>query len=267
MKFFNALVSVYLLCVLYSCNLKSNHPQSGLAQDTVATAINEKIINSYADSIDKSMDKTEKKISLLYTIRDHSFYAEQYQNNGSTLLMIFHDDNGALKNTRKAFYFKNDSLVLVKTSNIQGAVLKDTLTYLRNNTIFKMAQRESSNESQQKKPSYKMISTSNKGNPEAYQRKFKFLEDALTQQNQFEMVFEAINILPEESYMSLKSKTNGAYQATLLIQEKDALVDSLVADPLKYKGEKIRFNWIIKDNQAIYVPVASKVTSAKGLNK
>jgi len=267
MKFFTASASVYLLCVLYSCNLKSSHPQAEFAQDSVATAINEKIINSYADSIDKNIDKTEKKSSLLYAIRDHSLYVEQYQDNGNTVLLLSNEDNGALKNTRKKFYFKNDSLVFVKTSSIQGTVLKDTLTYLRNNTIFKIAQRESTNENQQKKPSYKVISTSNQGNPEAYQQKIKFLQDALTQQNQFEMVFEAIHILPEESYMSLKSKTNSTYQATLLIEEKDALIDSLVADPLKYKGEKIRFNWIIKDKQAIYVPVASKVTSAKGLNK
>jgi len=267
MKFFTASASIYLLCVLYSCNFKSNHPQAELAQDSVATAINEKIINSYADAIDKKTDRTEKKSSLLYTIRDHSFYAEQYQDNGNTVLLLSNEDNGALKNTRKAFYLRNDSLVLVKTSNIQGTVLKDTLTYLRNNTIFKMVQRESSNENQQKKTSYKLISTSSKASPETYQRQIKFLQNALAQQNQFEMVFEAIHVLPEESYMSLKSKTSSDYQATLLIEEKDAFIDSLVADPLKYKGEKIRFNWIIKDKQAIYVPVASKVTSAKGLNK
>jgi hypothetical protein len=258
-------------CVLYSCNLKSSHPQADIAQDPAATAMNEKIISHYADSLDKSIDTTRKKISLIYTKGQHSFYAEQYEFNGKTVLLSVYEDNGALKNTRKKYYFKNDSLILVRSSSIQDAgtspILKDSVSYLRNHTVFKITFRSAASQAQLKATPFHSLATDQKKNAETYLQQVDLLKDAIQQQNQFEMVFESINGAPDEKYLILKSKTDAVYEASVLLTNKDALIDSLQTDPLKFKGEKIHLNWTIKDKQAIYVPVASKVTSARGLNK
>eukprot|EP01132_Coremiostelium_polycephalum_P013434 gene13434-16371_t len=248
MKFLYALL-LSPFCVLYSCNLKSSHPQADIAQDPAATAMNEKIISHYADSLDK----------------------KQYEFNGKTVLLSVYEDNGALKNTRKKYYFKNDSLILVRSSSIQDAgtspILKDSVSYLRNHTVFKITFRSAASQAQLKATPFHSLATDQKKNAETYLQQVDLLKDAIQQQNQFEMVFESINGAPDEKYLILKSKTDAVYEASVLLTDKDALIDSLQTDPLKFKGEKIHLNWTIKDKQAIYVPVASKTDTSVSFSK
>lgn len=257
--------------LFYSCNFKSGHPQAGLSQDPAATAMNEKVINAYADSIDKITGTIQRVTSLLYTNGDHTFYAEQYGDQQHPLLLTLNEDNYGLKNTRKKYYFKNDSLIFVRSKIIQpqqeNPGIKENITYLRNNVAFKSAYKEGSDERELKTATYKSLNPEKGKNQETYQEQVRFIKDALAQAPPFDMVFEGIDHLPEESHINLRSKSSNVYRASIVLEERDGFTDSLINDPLKFKGEKIRFNWSIKDKQAFYVPVAGKVTSAKGLNK
>ncbi len=60
----------------------------------------------------------------------------------------------------------------------------------------------------------------------------------------------------------LKDKLNHCW----LPYELDKM-DSLLKDPLAFKGEKLNIKWEVKDKEAVYVPVAASVTSANGLKR
>lgn len=271
MRIFSSFVFSFFVLAFYSCNLKSGHPQSDLAQDSVATNINEKLIQAYADSVDSNRPAAEKQASLVYVKGDETFYAEQYVLREKPILLTSYEDNGSLTTLNKKYYFKNDSLVLVKSSihkaSQTSSAFRDTLVYLRNNTVFKISYRESTDPAQLKTTRYKNLSSGKNIDYANYNRQVQVIDDALHQLSQFEMVFDKVNDLPDESYIVLKSKVPNGYQASVLIENKDDYIDSLSAEPIKFKGEKISFQWLVEDNQAIYIPAPAKTTSASGLNK
>lgn len=81
------------------------------------------------------------------------------------------------------------------------------------------------------------------------------------------MYFEQFIDIPEESIIQLKGSGPNGYTANVMVRTADALIDSLQRQPTVFKNEKLNFKWEITDKEAVYVPVGSSMTSAKGLNK
>ena len=269
--------SVYFLILIgtFSTQLgckqfKADHPQAALSNehDTDLTA---KSIVHYADSIDKHLKLLEKTTSLVYMLGDLSFYVEQYSNNDRPILMIEHAFNGGISNNLKKYYFRNDSLILEtvdnELSNEDGNVFKQVRTYLRNNTVFRMEDRTASAETEIRSlPFVNLPLSQNANTDQSHLENVKTLHDIINGTDKFEMVFESITTYPDSRYIVLRSKLQNNYTASILVNEKDTFIDSLLNKPIDFKDQKLNLKWVIKDQEAVYVPVASN-TSANGLKR
>jgi len=270
--------TIYLLCLgvllltLQSCNyFKPSHPQADLPEDG-STAMTDKSILNFTGGIDRTLNNFKKEISLVYTTGDQSMYVEKYSEHGEGMLYKTYSFNGNISNTIKSYYLKNDSLILVKEqSNIrneEGDVFKDTRTYVRNNVTFKIDSRTAiSEEAIQTLPYLLVQPTENKYPKEGFTADIKGINDAILGADKFEMVFDNITTYPEFYYINLKNKKLNTYKSAILVNTKDAYIDSLLTMPALFKEEKLKLKWKIVDKEAIYVPVADTTTSAKGLNK
>lgn len=269
--------TIYLLCLgillltFQSCNyFKPKHPQANLPEDG-STGMTDKSILNFSAGIDRDIDKYIKESSLIYTTGDLSMYVEKYSEHNNGMLYKLHTANGITSEMVKNYYFKNDSLILVKERgklrNEEGEVYHDVRTYMRNNIIFKIDNRTASSiDAIQKMPYLTLQPSGSKYPVETYSDDRKAINDAVLGMDKFEMVFDNITTYPEYLYINLKSKKQGAYKAAVLIKSKDAFIDSLLNMPGLFKDEKLHIKWQIADKEAVYVPVAA-TTSAKGLNK
>jgi len=265
---------ITLVTILYSCNSKPAHPQSDLIKQNSATGMNEVSIRAFANRIDTVLNTpaSQKTFSLIYTLGEETLYAEKYSSGDGSQVYIARLNTGGLSKFIKRYYFKNDSLILVTINHIQdtdnGQVLNDTRTYLRNNIIFKRDGRTAANNEALRKLPYTPISpTENGAFDENYPQEIQTLNDALQQKNKFDMVFDHITTYPDATFLMLKSKIPNGYNASLHLQEKDALIDSLLRFPADFKNERLKLKWKISDQEAIYVPSAITSTSASGLNR
>lgn len=265
------LVIIGLFSVITACNyFKSDHPQAEIT-DSNATNLTVKSILAYTDSVDRTLHNLSKKTSLVYRLGELSFYVEQFNLNSRTLLLIEHAYNGGISNSLKKYYFRNDSLILQyvrnELANDDGTVFKDTRTFMRNHTIFKVTQRTASSLSAINRLPYIDLAT-NKSNlsDKNFLDNISTLTDVVNARQQFDVVFESITTYPDSRYIILKSREPNSYTATVLVQQKDAYIDSLLNDSLSFKDEKLNFNWMVKDQEAIYVPVGNN-TSASGLKR
>lgn len=269
--------TVYFLAVaclfstILGCNkIKSDHPQAGLG-DEFATDLNAKTIVGYADSIDKILPTLSKRTSLVYMLGDLSFYVESYSDNNRIVLLVEHANNGGINSNLKKYYLRNDSLVLQSNSTMlvadDGNVFKDSRTFLRSNTIFKTDSRTASAGGEIKSlPFIDIPLSKNPKSDKSILDNIASLNDVLAGTDKFDMVFENITTYPDSRYIVLKSKMQNGYSASILVNEKDGFIDSLLNNPIQFKNQKLDIDWVVKDQEAIYVPVA-KNTSASGLNR
>jgi hypothetical protein len=274
----SAMKTIYLLCLgvllltFQSCNyFKPKHPQADLPEDG-STGMTEKTILNFAGSIDRTLKNFKKEISLVYTTGDISMYVEKYSEYNNGMLYNIYSANGNISNTVKSYYFKNDSLILVKEqSNIrneEGDVYKDIRTYLRNNVTFRIDSRTAASEEAIQTLPYLLVQPAeNKYPQESFAADIKGINDAILGADKFEMVFDNITTYPESHYINLKNRRLNTYKAAILVNTKDAYIDSLLSMPALFKDEKLKLKWNIVDNEAVYVPVADTTTSASGLNR
>jgi|GEM_PF-598554 len=264
---------ILLLFSVYSCNyFKSEHPQAALPGEEGATGMTDKSILNYSATIDRTLSHYKKEYSLIYLSGDLSVYAEKYSAYGDGKLYKTYIANGNTSNTVKSYYFKNDSLILVKEQdkimNDGVEVYKNMRSYMRNNVTFKMDSRTASSAAALSTLPYLLVQPSdNKYPTEDYTDDIKSMDDAIAGKDKFEMVFDNITTYPDAHYIFLKSKSPSNYKASLLVNTRDAFIDSLLNFPSVFKDEKLSLRWKIKDKEAIYVPVDSTSTSASGLNK
>jgi len=270
--------TIYLLCLglllltFQSCNyFKPKHPQADLPEDG-STAMTDKSILKFSGTIDRTLNNFKKEISLVYTTGDLSMYVEKYSEHNGGMLYKIYSTNGNISNTTKSYYFKNDSLILVKEQsnvrNEEGDVYKDIRTYLRNNVTFRIDSRTAvSEEALQTLPFLLVQPTDNKYPQEGFAADVKGLNDAILGADKFEMVFDNITTYPESHYINLKNKKLATYKASILVTAKDKYIDSLLSMPALFKDEKLKLKWKIEDKEAVYVPVADTTTSASGLNR
>jgi hypothetical protein len=267
-------VSINLLCLVLmltaaSCkNNKSAHPQSELINQSSSTGMNEKSIQAFSKALDKATRKMNKTYSLVYNIGDKSLYVEKFSNDAGDQLYVERVKND-LENSIKKYYFKKDSLILVSAVNIQnteeGKVFKDTKTYLRNYVVFKKAVRTATTPQAIQVQPY--LTVEDKNQPEDFHDNIRKLDDALKQQNQFEMVFDNVTTYPDATFVILKSKGQNGYKASVQLTQKDRFADSLLNSPDSFKDEKLSFKWKVNNQEAVYVPKESTSTSASGLNR
>lgn len=256
-----------------SCNPGPKHPQADLVkQNDVMTVSAQEILN-YADSIDASLPALTKERSLVFKITpDESLFVDQYRNNGQQpVCYVEHATSAGISEITSTYYLKNDSLLLVRRRQTQ---LKNGLTqfsdqrsFLRNNIVFKTEEKSGPDSSGLARQSF-----SERKNPQdktlnPYAEKIVMFKDALAGVNKFELVFDKLVQLPDARHLLLKGKIPNGYSASILVEEPDLLIDSLQNDPRHFNARKLNFNWEIKDHEAVYVPVAANLTSAKGLNK
>lgn len=271
MKTVYFLILVGVIATLSACNqFKSDHPQAAIL-DEQATNLTAKSILKYADSVDKNISQTNKQTSLIYMLGDLSFYVEKFNLDNQTVLMVEHAFSGGLNTNLKKYYFRNDSLILElsqnKLTNDDENTLKDSRTYLRNNTVFKLENRTAAAETAINSLPYLNVPLSeNKNSDKSHLDNVKTLNDVVDGTDKFDMVFDSITTYPDARYLILRSKIQNSYTASILIKDKDALVDSLLNDPIHFKAQKLNFKWMVKNQEAIYVPVVSN-TSANGLNR
>ncbi len=259
MKSVYFLILVALLCTIFSCNnFKSDHPQSEIS-DAQATDLTSKTVLEYVSQIDKDLSKLVKQTSLVYMLGETSFYVERYQQSQKTILMVEHLFNGGITNSIKKYYFKNDSLILEKSesklANDDGIIFKDTRTFLRNNTIFKIDNRTASSQGAiHTLPFIDVPLSKNKSADQTILDNVISLAEVIEGKNRFDMVFESITTYPDSRYIILSNKMQNSYTASILVKEKDTFIDSLLNDPITFKNQKLNIHWIVQDHEAIYVP-------------
>jgi hypothetical protein len=272
MRIKNSLMLVLCVSTLFSCNSKSDHPQARLLEDGSSTSLNDKSILSFADSLNRNLSSLKKTISLIYMLGDNSLYVERYTDANGDKVYYEQINNGSANSTLNKYYFKNDSLMLISSYSKQilenGPIFKDTRVYLRNNTAFKKENRTASSAAAIQTLPYLLIQdVDSHAAEESYFEKIKNLNDAISQTNKFEMVFDNITTYPDSKSLMLKSKIRNSYTANVTIANKSPFIDSLLNNSSIFENEKLKFNWIVKDNEAVYVPERDSVTSASGLNK
>ncbi|KIO77954.1 hypothetical protein TH53_06570 [Pedobacter lusitanus] len=270
--------AIYLLCLgillftLPGCKyFKSTHPQAGLPEEGT-TGMTDKSILNFAAAIDRNLNDYKRQYSLIYQSGDLSVYAEKYSAHNDGMLYKTYTANGTISNTVKSYYFKNDSLILVKERiklmNEEGGIYKDVRTYIRNNVTFKIDSRTASSaEALRTLPYLPVQAADNKYPEDNYVSDIKGINDAINGTDKFDMAFDNISTYPDALYIMLKSKKQPSYRASILVKNKDAYIDSLLNFPSLFKEGKLKFKWKIEDNLSIYVPVADSTTSASGLNK
>lgn len=232
--------------------------------------MNPREIVQYADSIEASIGDLDKAVSLIYTSGEKSFHIEKYSINGKPMVIVKLNRNEGISSSTEKYYFKNDTLVLIRqvasSRKSSHEAVKNQRIFIRNNVPFKEDLRFAANQEELAKLPFqefrntKLLSTN-------YADSTIVLNDALEGSNAFEMVFDQYIAAESGSYILLKSKLPGGYTANVKVNERDPFIDSLEMNPLVFKDTKLRFKWSLKNNEAIYVPVLVKVTSAKGLNR
>lgn len=264
--------SLYLsfagLMLVAACNQGPKHPQSGLAGLQSVASMTAPEILHYADSIEANIQNLENISSLVYDLpADTKMYVEQYHENGKPLLYVEYLDVDGLREVESRYYLKNDSLIFI--SSLQKATGTNPAftaerAYLRNNVAFKAEQKSGADTTALNKQIY---SSKKPEGTSAYKDKLLTFQEALTGKHKFEMIFDKVLSLPDAQYLLLKGKIPTGYTASVLIVEPDQLIDSLQRDPLHFRDKALNFSWEIRGREAVYVPVAASVTSARGLNK
>ncbi|WP_214228946.1 hypothetical protein [Pedobacter sp. B4-66] len=256
---------------IIGCNQGPKHPQADLINARIGAPMTEATILLYADSIDATLNTYEKNTSLVYQLGQATMYIEKYGWNGKPVLFSQYKNDEGISNQVRKYYFKNDSLILLKEGTKlakQGVnAFEDGRTYFRNNIPFKEEYRTSSDFSLLKKEPFQMRKKSTSDQTKEYSQDIKLLNDAIIGANEFDLVFDNIISAPDERYILLKSKIAGGYSASILIKDTDDFIDSLLKDPSIFRDKKLNIKWEIKDKEAIYVPVAANVTSANGLKR
>lgn len=267
------LVVFILLLSVSSCKyFRSDHPQADILTDSAATGINEKSILTFAAGVDRDLAKFKKEYSLIYTSGDLKVYTEKYSDFNNGQLYRIHSINGSISSAVKSYYLKADSLIHIKEKSKfmnQGAELfRDSRTYLRNGVVFAQDNRTANSaEALRTLPFLAVTSNELKFRDDHFQDELESMNDALMGKDKFEMVFDHLATYPDARYIVLRSKSAGNFTATVLVREKDRLIDSLLNSPEKFKDGELRFQWKIEDQDAVYVPVSNANTSASGLNK
>ena len=265
--YFILAVLSFIFC---SCNQNAKHPQADLIKQSSATAMDEKAIVTYADSINRVTNTFDKRTSLMFEGKDGNFYIEEFSRFGKPILYIEYlvRSTGTMQSKRH-YYLKNDSLLLIaelKSLNSPGSFkLINSRHYFRNNTLFKTETREATDKNALNKVSFEPVKLEKGG--ESQSEKVRMLSHAMNRNEQFDLVFERLEDLGMHKRISLKSNINSTYTASVLVMQSDELTDSLESMPGLFKDKPLKIRWKIVNGEAIYLPQTASMTSASGLKR
>lgn len=252
-----------LLLIISGCNEQPKHPQANLIKQASATSMTDKSIIEFTDSLNAAMPTFDKETSLIYQKDGVSMYVEKYSRNGKPLLYVQHLNNASISNNLKSYYFKNDSLILIRESlsNTKDTPpsYTESRTYLRNNIVFKKDYHKASSLAALKRQPYTAPSTA-KTNPEEvtdYTKLIAELDQMLMGTGPFELFFDQIISLPEERTIQLKSKDRNGYSANIVVNQVDIFIGDLLRNSSKYKNTPLKLKWKIVDQEAVYIPADS----------
>lgn len=247
------------LFTLSGCNyFRSTHPQAEVGTEA-STGISEKSVLAYSGTIDRNISNFKKEYSLVYMSGDLSMYVEKYSQYNNGMLYKVFTANGTTSTTVKSYYFKNDSLILVKDQskvlNAEGEVYKDMRTYMRNNVTFKIDSRTAGSAAALVTLPYLVVQPAENNYPqEDYTDNLKSMNDAILGSDKFAMIFENITTYPEAYYINLKSTHSNNYKASILVTRKDSFIDSLLTYPSIFKDQALHLKWKINNTEAVYLP-------------
>ena len=241
------------LCVVASCDrFKSKHPQATGANDSLS--LDEKSIQAYADSIKSTLANFDKDTSLIYAAGDYWFYVTKYFYNNEPVLYIENGSSGDYGFAKRYYYLRNNGIVLfeerLKNSVQDSTAFATNKNFYRNNTHFLSMTKNGKTEAELNKAGFRPY-RSEKINPA---KKLERLENALQQKGEFELLFSSITGSPEERYLLLNNSKAGPQEVAVKVENEDDFIKELVANPDKYKGQKLDFNWSLKDStEVIYI--------------
>lgn len=243
---------VTVILLIFSCDkLQPDHPQAGI-KVVASQPLNEADINSYADSINSTLDQFEKQESLVFSRGDRSFSVVKYVKNGEPVLYIEKGDSGEYEASEKRYYLHEGRLVLYTEKNksfTSPTPVSYLCSYFRNNILFYTKRKTATDEIQLKSSSFAETEPSRK---DQY-LDIVGLENALKQNHDFNLVFEGIAEYPKAKYLILSRNGLNTYRAALRVDSEDDLIHELATNPDRYAGSKLDLTWKInKDNEAIY---------------
>ncbi|MGY4385248.1 hypothetical protein ACVWYN_002286 [Pedobacter sp. UYP24] len=263
--------TTFLLVILWvfsACKQSNRHPQAELINKNTTESLSTQQIILYADSIDESLKSMENYVSLIYINGESSFHVKKYSSQGKPTMLVKYTGNEGLSGNSEKYYFKQDSLILIKQNSKltkdREIIFSNKRVYIRKNIPFLEEIKTASSVDALKPISFKEIKNNNL-NTMNFQDTIQVLNDALAGKNSFELVFDQFIPGVEVGSLLLKSKIPGGYSANLNVHQKDDFIDSLAQYPSLFRNEKLKLKWTLINNNAVYVPV--KLTSASGLNK
>ncbi len=119
--------------LFFACNNRAKHPQADLVNQSSPIRETEQSILQYADSVDAQQSSMEKQVSLIYQLEGLSLYVEKLSWNGKPALYIEHTGDQGLTDRSVGYYFKADSLLLIRKA-LSG--LKNRKRCLRKNELI-----------------------------------------------------------------------------------------------------------------------------------
>ncbi|RZK78917.1 MAG: hypothetical protein EOO92_10240 [Pedobacter sp.] len=254
--------------IMFSCTQSPKHPQAELINKSTRAVLTPAQISQYADSVDANLNSFEKVSSLVYMLNDVSTTVEKYSANGVPVLFVKRRVNEGLNETVEKYYLNNDSLILsnvvIKTIKDRLTSTKETRTYLRNNIAFKLDFRAS--DSELENIPFKEIKNF-KSPILSVEALISQLNEVTSGTNKYEMVFEQYIESENGKSLLLKSKLPGGYIASVIVDDEDALIDSIKSNPGIFKNERLQFKWKLANNEAHYVASSEGNTSASGLKR
>ncbi|MXV51762.1 hypothetical protein GS399_12325 [Pedobacter sp. HMF7647] len=239
---------LFVSCILLaSCNnFKSNHPQAEVGSSTPVT---ETDIRHYADSINASVSNMDKKVSLVYTLGDYSFYTVQFSYNGIPVLYCEYGTSGEYGSNQHKYYLKDGHLLLYTEQKAKIGTIQSTNEYFRNDVKFYTESKSADDSASLAQTAFTKTSVTNKNYSEDLQK----LSDAIGQKGKFQLVFDGITDDPKARYLVLSKSEINSYRAPLLVKTGDPFIDSLTRYQDSLKGKKLNLKWRIEDSEAIYV--------------
>ena len=267
-----AVILLFAIVVVYGCNQGPKHPQADIINKKDPEPLTAESIIHIADSIDMNYMQLEKQHSLVYERNHENSYLERFSTNGQPQLYIEYIRNEGVSSIVRKYYLVDSNLVLIRENReitkSDGNVFDETRTYLRNNVSFKQDNRIGHSISELRSLSFLDTKQYKESKlTEDFGEKISSLDKMITGTETYEMVFDHFISAPDASYIILKSQLPSDRSASIMVQDKSALTDSLTNYPALFKDKKLNLTWKIEDGEAVYVPVADNVTSANGLKR
>jgi hypothetical protein len=190
--------------------------------------------------------------SLNYSSGDYTFQITKYLKNGVPFLYVEKGNSVEYGDTEKRYYLKDNHLILVtEASHIKGnnPLYSFIRTYLVDNESVRTERRHANNQLALNKTAFKPIPKQN----DDFSSDLNKFEDAINQQNKFNLAFEGITESPKAKYIVIGSSEINGFRAPIKVEKDDELIRELTSNSKNFIGKKLHINWKMNHrNEVIY---------------